>query len=226
MFEKTIIMHTHQSTIITEFIVTKIVEQLQIPKNRLLLPADYYDKVLVIDQNYKYIGLLGKIGNNFIIINKNNLKQDIKTYLDCIVVDNFDYHFITKQFILDILTNYDITTKNNELLDFDDNYIAIAKINNNMGKQLYAHTSEDILLQIDFALPYKIHFSEKGFLLRDNLNYLKNYKHIDFVYDFDMVIKPEIGLSFWYYNLFIDFNNFIKLFRELYSFALSLKVSD
>lgn len=222
MFEKIIGMR-FQPHIMIQYIVARIAEQLQVPKNRLLLPAEYYDKILVVAENYSYVGLLGKLENNFVVVNYNSINDTNESYLDCTIIDGIDYRHLLSQLILSILTNYDISRNEIEPFDFDNDFIAIVKITENMNNQLYFYTAENLLLQVNFALSYNAHFSEKGFILRENLNYLRQYKDIDFVYDYDIMINPIIGISFWNYSITVNFDNFVKLFKELYTYALTLK---
>lgn len=223
MFEKIIGMNFKPPLIMTQFVITRIVDYLQVQKNKLLLPAEYYDKILVITQNYSHIGLLGKLENNYVIVNYENINKIENKYLDCKIIDNVDYQYLTTQLILNVLTNYDISTYEVEPFNFDNEFVIITKIIEDIDKQLHCFIADSLTLQLNFTLNYNVHFTEKGFLLRENLNYLKDYKNIDFTYDFDMVINPVIGISLWNYNIFVNFSNFVRLFEELYTLALTLK---
>lgn len=211
--------------ILDTFMITKKLDNLLLPKSKFLLPIKQYEKILVIKDNYNYIGSLGKIENKFIIFNQDDLFKKDNKFIDCILLDDIDYRFLTEQIIISILTKHDLASKDIEQIDLNNKYILIAKITDELSKQLHIINSEDILLKLEFLLPYKTHFSEEGFLLRDNLNYLRDDKDIDFVYDFDMLIHPNTSFSFWYYNIFIDFENFVKLFEILYSVVLTIKKS-
>lgn len=206
--------------ILEKYIITEIIDNIYLPKSDVLLHTrNEYDKILVMKNDFTFVGLLGRIDNKFIIFDEDYNNNCIK----CMVVDDLDYRYITEQLITKILTKYDIAYKKIDQQTFDKNFTIVAKITEELDKQLHVIDVNNMLLQLHFALPYNKHFSQEGFLLRDNLNYLKNHEYIDFVYDYDMLINYYTGMSFWYYNIFIDLDNFTKLFDILYSYAITLK---